>query len=448
MAGTATHLAIADILYAKLGKKIINNPSLYFSGNIAPDAVHARTNYQRSDKKHTHLTEGISGSDFKNADKVTVFHERLRIFAKNYYHVQEPDSDLYLGYITHLITDELFNIHIRQQFVAAMEIEGISQEDPEFFRRIIHDIESVDSVIVNRYPYMQNIHSLLENVWDYEIHDYISADEINRSKRWVLDTFFSSASAKDDFKYYSYESACSFIHFAAEHILYRLIEMGIVPKDFDGRIHFHETLNSRFIGNGKAIIRSDSLLTPDESDKNWLLSHHIGTILDLRNDREVTYRPCAVPEGIQYHHCKMHESGILPPKGSQIGAFYYEMSQQKDFMYPVFKTIAEAPNGVIFFCRSGKDRTGITSALLLALCGYTKEYIAEDYEKSAENLAEIINNWLPNHPDYERAAITPHKKHILTFLDLINKEYESIEHYFLFLGLTLTDIEALRKKVG
>lgn len=221
MAGTATHLAIADRIYEILEDRI-KNPALFFSGNIAPDAIHAKPGYQRSDKKRTHLTENISGGDFQNPEKLSLFHSRVNSFIENYYNPEDESADLYLGYITHLLSDELFNIHIRKQFVKSMERDGIKEEDPQFFRRIIGDIESVDHIVINKYPYKQDVKKLLNAVWDYEIKEYISSSEINNSKHWVINTFLEENNAESTAVYYDYNTAYDFIIFAANNIINRL----------------------------------------------------------------------------------------------------------------------------------------------------------------------------------------------------------------------------------
>ena len=221
MAGTATHLAIADRIYELIGEKI-KNPALFYSGNIAPDAIHAKPGYQRSDKKRTHLTENISGGDFQNSEKLSLFHSRVNSFIDNYYHPEDDSSDLYLGYIIHLISDELFNIHVRRQFVKGMQKDGIKEEDPAFFKRIIGDIESIDHIVVKEYPYKQDVRGLLDSVWDYEIKDYISSSEINNSKRWIINTFLSGNDVENTAVYYDYNTAYNFILFAADNIIDRL----------------------------------------------------------------------------------------------------------------------------------------------------------------------------------------------------------------------------------
>ena len=58
MPHTITHLAIADKIYVILGGEVIKNLPLFFGGNLAPDAIHAKKDYQRADKKHSHLSTG------------------------------------------------------------------------------------------------------------------------------------------------------------------------------------------------------------------------------------------------------------------------------------------------------------------------------------------------------------------------------------------------------
>jgi len=47
----------------------------------------------------------------------------------------------------------------------------------------------------------------------------------------------------------------------------------------------------------------------------------------------------------------------------------------------VITEAAEAGNPILFFCRVGKDRTGVLAALLLACCGAKPEEIIADYHR-------------------------------------------------------------------
>ena len=49
MSSSLIHLAIADKIFYILGDDYIKNLPLFFGGNIAPDAIHAKKYYQRAD---------------------------------------------------------------------------------------------------------------------------------------------------------------------------------------------------------------------------------------------------------------------------------------------------------------------------------------------------------------------------------------------------------------
>lgn len=63
-------------------------------------------------------------------------------------------------------------------------------------------------------------------------------------------------------------------------------------------------------------------------------------------------------------------------------------------MREIFKTIANAKSGVLFHCTAGKDRTGVVSAILLALVGVADEDIVYDYAISREFNKQRIEAFL------------------------------------------------------
>ncbi len=221
MAGTATHLAVADKITEKLSEASFLSLPEFYSGNIAPDAVHSRAGYKREYKKETHLTVGLSGADFVHPEKRAIFHQRLREYIERYYRKGEAGADLYLGYITHLVTDEYFNIHIRTQFSEKMAKEGITNEDPEFAKRILSDMDRVDRILMIKYPFGRDVRAILDGVWDYEIRDMVTAGEVNASKRWVIDKLFCESEDMTEPVYYSYAEALCFIESTANAIIER-----------------------------------------------------------------------------------------------------------------------------------------------------------------------------------------------------------------------------------
>ena len=232
MAGTATHLAVADLICERLGNEKFKSLPLFYSGNIAPDAIHARVGYTREYKKHTHLTEGIGGADFQIPEKVAIFHDRLLKYINKYLDKSALDYDLYLGYVCHLVTDEYFNINLRKKMVDAMGTDGIASEGPELARAILSDMDCIDREIMAKYPFKNDVKAELSAVWDIEIPDMVTKDETNSSKGWVINRLFISECEETDPKYYSYGEALEFITYCADSIIKRFSEGGAFPVLF------------------------------------------------------------------------------------------------------------------------------------------------------------------------------------------------------------------------
>ena len=222
MAGTVTHIAIAEKIYSIVGSGKIGSLEDFYNGNLAPDAIHAKIGYQRADKKRSHLTENIPNSQIINPEKTKLFYSRVNAFINNYYLNSDNENDLHLGYITHLLADALFNMTVRENVVKRASADGINQHEPEFAQIITKDIINVDYILVSKYPFTQNPVEILERKWDYEIKDFINKDEINGSKWWVIDSFFKNPPEPQPLKYYSYDEAVDFIESAVDNIVYKL----------------------------------------------------------------------------------------------------------------------------------------------------------------------------------------------------------------------------------
>lgn len=221
MAGALTHLAIADRIYLELGNDVIKNLPLFFGGNIAPDAIHAKTNYQRSDKIRSHLCEGIELYGYGHPKINQLFHNRINKFIEKYYLTAGADRDLYLGYIIHLLVDEL------DVFSVCDYIAGLMPIKAKFYRNIADEVKTgvyreFFTVSSQEYEFNQNIVDVLEAVWDYEVKDYISINEINTSKRWVIDNIYKSEPLSKSSINTNCERVFKFIEYATNNIIHRI----------------------------------------------------------------------------------------------------------------------------------------------------------------------------------------------------------------------------------
>lgn len=221
MAGTVEHLAIAWELSQRLD---IENIGLFIAGNVCPDGIMARENYQRPMKMHTHFRDGIPDYEFSKPEHLELFHQRIREFAEKYYKSAGTEKDLYLGYLTHILADEIFMLTIRPEFMEKMKGKGLTDRDMKTFEYFTYDVNQIDYRLAKEYSGMNQVLQILKSVEPYEIRDMITKEELTRSREWILNFFFNHAPEWKAPIYYTYSRALDFICEAVEIIEYRVKE--------------------------------------------------------------------------------------------------------------------------------------------------------------------------------------------------------------------------------
>lgn len=144
------------------------------------------------------------------------------------------------------------------------------------------------------------------------------------------------------------------------------------------------------------VYRSGRLSDASPADLAWLQAQGVRWICDLRSHSEMISEADRIPAGARYSH--------LPPvnpdhRAVQVLRLLFDRNFVPDLLpdlytrvmletnAPLFRTLfeqlANADNlPAIIHCTAGKDRTGITSALLLALLGVPDDIICADYTLS------------------------------------------------------------------
>lgn len=214
MAGVVIHLAIADKTAEMLN---IKNIPLYFAGNIAPDCIHARANYEREMKRHTHFKDGIRDWDFLAPENLEIFHKRLETFARQYC-LEGEEKELYTGYLSHLITDEIFIREIRSACVVKAEEYGISQTDREFFGFMMRELNWSDAFTADNFSFRNNPMEALRKSAGCAVRGYISAEEIISSTEWIYQNFFSGKKQYETALLMNPEGVYDFIDSSADEI--------------------------------------------------------------------------------------------------------------------------------------------------------------------------------------------------------------------------------------
>ena len=229
--------------------------------------------------------------------------------------------------------------------------------------------------------------------------------------------------------------------------------------------------------DGKTIIknkifRSDRLNNLSEEDFQTLKELGIKYIIDLRSEEEVQNDPYLVPKHFIYEHISAlkTKSGIenfyflsllseasTPEDVYEVSTFVREGYKVLPFQNNAYKRIFEllltTEEGILYHCSSGKDRTGLISALIQILLGVDHKLILDDYLLSNDNLRPNFKKSLSeyNIPKDTLEMIyyccEVHIELLQSSFDEILKKYDNIDCYFeKEYGLTKEKITLLRNK--
>jgi protein-tyrosine phosphatase len=111
---------------------------------------------------------------------------------------------------------------------------------------------------------------------------------------------------------------------------------------------------------------------------------------------------------------------------------------------------------VLIHCRAGKDRTGVTCALIQMALGIKPESIIKDYLKTNDYLLPSIKPALNFMRIFSlgffpvknlEIAATAHERYIRTVFEQINNRHNGIENYLNHAGIKNEDILELRKRL-
>lgn len=198
-------------------------------------------------------------------------------------------------------------------------------------------------------------------------------------------------------------------------------------------------------------IRCATPTRPTDGDIEKLKELGVATVIDLRGNAEVKNQPNdfeRLTRNMEY--ISLYELNAAAVKSSKYSlGFIYEIiiSESKDNICKALKTIAAAPQGAILYhCFLGKDRTGILSMLLLSIAGVCEDDIVADYQITHTYIEAYLKSHaktLWNTDPKNHLSLPQTMRELMAY---INQEYGSVLDYIRSLGVTNSEIEAIRAK--
>ncbi|CAL9335640.1 tyrosine-protein phosphatase [Streptomyces sp. enrichment culture] len=214
------------------------------------------------------------------------------------------------------------------------------------------------------------------------------------------------------------------------------------------RLHNFRDLGGYAAGDGLAVrwgrlYRSDSLGKLRDDDWDRFLALGVRTVLDLRHPWEIEWRG-RIPEHPSFAYLNLsvehrpYDQARLGPEvavGPYLAERYLEVAEDGVAeLRRALEVIADDGSGpLVFHCASGKDRTGLLAALVLALVGVDDDTIVADFQLTELARDRLVAEWLASDPGRE-LAWPPHfgrapGEAMRLFLDGVRSRYGSPAGY-------------------
>ncbi len=439
MASRIMHMAVTKMLSEKWEIKDRNR--LLF-GAVLPDVY-----IEGGSSHNSHMKMQIRGGGWITYD--------LTSFKERYGKLMEEDS-LYLGYYLHLVQDLVYRDFVYNEHhwdpAAIGNIE-----------RLHNDYRLINSYIIEKYGLRNEL--TIPSDFEKEPINVLYAFEL-RHLYDDLKSDFTNYSDGSIF-FFTKEMAYSFIQRACE-ICHKELEAWSKGNCFVDAYDWawkkkagsllETTLNTRELGGYRTrqgnmtkfhrLLRSDEQKQLSSGDIAYLSERQITTIIDMRTKKVTSHLPSpfANRTAFAYHNIPIEEGSGVPESMEAVPVSYMKIAGSAN-MRQVYQCIAQAPQGVLFHCSAGKDRSGVVSAILLLLADVRDKDIIENYMMTKECNVKRFALVRQNHPGLDINIIIPREEFILRFLQFFREKYGDAETYMRSIGVLPEEIEMIRGKL-
>lgn len=192
------------------------------------------------------------------------------------------------------------------------------------------------------------------------------------------------------------------------------------------------------------VFRSDGLHRLDDDDISQLMSAGVRHFFDLRRAEECAREPCRV----ECVSVELPSQGVFDTDVATLqtradgenwlfGDYLRMLEHGGPAFGRLFAALADADGGAaLFHCAGGKDRTGLTAALLLTALGVDREQVMDDYLltnrfRGAEQVPHVVDLFVDHgiaRPAAEAMLSAP-RWAMEAALETLDTKYGGIECY-------------------
>ncbi|MGI5970498.1 MAG: tyrosine-protein phosphatase [Oscillospiraceae bacterium] len=202
-------------------------------------------------------------------------------------------------------------------------------------------------------------------------------------------------------------------------------------------------------------IRSEIPHNLPGSDLDFLRDYGLRSCMDFRGDTELQIMPNSLEglDWVEYFHHPMFTLQSAPQgqkagkKFQGWGEHYIRMCEEfRPWVKTALEYSANAEGAMLFNCTTGKDRTGIFTALLLSIAGVLLPDIVADYSVSMVYMWDVYPSF--NFPkDLPKEFLLTPPQAMRTLLNYFEANYGGAVGYIRECGAGSDVIEAIRRKL-
>jgi len=221
----------------------------------------------------------------------------------------------------------------------------------------------------------------------------------------------------------------------------------------DGVVNFRDlggmpTSDGRSVQRGR-IFRSDVLYRLTPRDTIALRPLGIRTVIDLRSRDEVRNYPESplIAAGLQHFNVPIV---VDPPlvANTMVEDYLLLLRNAGEGFRVIFGYLANNHYPLVINCFAGKDRTGLTSALILGALGVPDDEIVADYALSEQHMARHLNlhrasDDVPAHSGPLPSWLVATPATMEMTLTAISEEWGSVRGYLEAIGVSVDELRRI-----